>query len=180
MPSANAAAHPPLAARLPDLFAPPPANGEKRPHSPEAERPFKARRADRQPQDLRTLDSPGEPNRGRRLRNPPPIRGPLERRVAFPSPRRRSPVRVIVNEAYRRDRDPSLERRQQYYGQGMDIRREHDLYDPPRRGPPVGYEDHGCLRYSSVNDQGHHDGRLRDDRRGARPDLMRGGRRRPR
>ena len=180
MAAANASGLPSVGFRSLNSFPPPLANSAKRQRSPETEQQFKARRTDRQPHNLRAADSSEEPNRGRRP-NPRPVGRPLESRVTYPSPRRGSPIARDDNAHHRRDRDSSLERHQQFYGPGLNGRREYDLFDPSGRGPPVGYEDSGRLRYSSVNDRGRHDdGRPRDDRLGGRPDMMRGGKRRPR
>ena len=135
-------------------------NGTKRTHSPEPVHASKVRRDNATP-DFRfrgANDSPTMAGARGRPRSPGTAGRALERRISYPDARRRSFEDSRFGGG-RQDpsRDPSLERRQAYYRREQGPPTPAPPYNRDRydRGmpPSLGYENHGRMGYSSVNDR---------------------------
>lgn len=157
-PSATSGAVSPAASK-------PVANGVKRAHSPDPMRAEKnARPRENTDNGIRIRGANDSPQD--RVRRPG---GPLGRRVSYPDARRQDSFEGSDRPM---SRDPSLERRQAYYGRDGDGPRGRERFDAPY--PPRENGERGRMGFGSVNvtqDQAH-----REPPRGIRDvDVGRGG-----
>ena len=158
MPSADAAAAAHQTPATANKIHAPTTNGTKRAHSPEPVHSSKSRR-DELSTGFRIRGANGSPTSTRHnARSPSPVReGGLERRISYPDARRGS----LDNRGRRGtngngSRDPSLERRQAYYGRGPGpVTPAHgDQFDPPFGGRNMTrYENRGRLGYDNVGNR---------------------------